>query len=40
MFRGLNPINLDPKGRLAIPTRYRERLYGDCKGELIVTIDP
>ncbi|MFU8797818.1 MAG: division/cell wall cluster transcriptional repressor MraZ [Gammaproteobacteria bacterium] len=35
MFRGINAINLDPKGRLAMPTRYRERLQG-C---LVLTID-
>ena len=35
MFRGINAINLDPKGRLAMPTRYRDRL----QGQLVVTID-
>ena len=35
MFRGINAINLDSKGRFAIPSRYREGL-----GEQIVaTID-
>lgn len=39
MFRGVNNINLDAKGRLAIPTRYREQLLGHCDGDLVVTID-
>jgi len=39
MFRGLNTINLDAKGRLAIPAKYRERLAELCAGHLVVTID-
>lgn len=39
MFRGLHNINLDAKGRLAVPTRYRQNLQDDCGGKLIVTID-
>lgn len=39
MFRGIHSINLDPKGRLAVPTRYRDRLLLDASGQLIVTID-
>jgi len=35
MFRGINSINLDSKGRLAIPARYREGL-GE---QVVVTID-
>jgi len=38
LFRGVNSINLDAKGRLAIPTRYRERLQERCDGQLVVTI--
>lgn len=40
MFRGVNPLNLDGKGRLAIPTRYRELLQRQCNGQMIVTVDP
>lgn len=40
MFRGLSPLALDGKGRLAIPTRYRELLMQRCGGHLIVTLDP
>lgn len=39
MFRGLSAINLDAKGRLAIPTKYREMLTGLCAGRLVATID-
>lgn len=39
MFRGLNAVNLDTKGRLAIPTKYREQLTGLCAGRLVATID-
>ncbi|MEJ1297957.1 MAG: division/cell wall cluster transcriptional repressor MraZ [Candidatus Sedimenticola sp. (ex Thyasira tokunagai)] len=39
MFRGATKLNLDAKGRLAIPTRYRERLQERCASELVVTID-
>ena len=39
MFRGVNAINLDAKGRLAMPTRYRQGLQERCNGCLIVTID-
>ena len=38
MFRGANAINLDSKGRLAMPARYRERLIGSCGGQLVATI--
>lgn len=36
MFRGINAITIDGKGRVAVPTRYREALGTD----LVVTIDP
>lgn len=38
-FRGINPINLDAKGRMAIPSRYREQLSVHCAGQMVVTID-
>ena len=40
MFRGINAINVDVKGRLSIPTRYRARLQDECYGQMVVTIDP
>ena len=39
MFRGANAINLDTKGRVTIPTRYRQSLLDDCQGQLVCTID-
>ncbi|HEY1026401.1 MAG TPA: division/cell wall cluster transcriptional repressor MraZ [Pseudomonas sp.] len=39
MFRGANAISLDAKGRLAMPSRYRDELVSRCGGQLIVTID-
>jgi len=39
MFRGASKVSLDAKGRLAIPTRYRERLLIRCEGNLILTVD-
>jgi MraZ protein len=30
---------LDAKGRLAIPTRYRERIAERCGGQLVATVD-
>ena len=39
MFRGANAINLDAKGRLAMPSRYRDELDSRSSGQLIVTID-
>ena len=38
MFRGISSINLDAKGRIAIPTRYREELQECCERQLVVTI--
>ena len=39
MFRGINNLTLDAKGRLAVPARYRERIQETCRGHLVVTID-
>ena len=39
MFRGINPLNLDAKGRMAMPMKYRERLQEMCGGQLVLTID-
>lgn len=40
MFRGVNNLNLDAKGRMAIPAKYRERLLEGCAGNMVLTIDP
>lgn len=39
MFRGVTLINLDEKNRMAVPTRYRERLQREVQGQLVITID-
>ena len=39
VFRGATKVTLDAKGRMAIPTRYRERLAARCDGQIIVTVD-
>ena len=39
MFRGISIVNLDAKGRLAIPSRQRERLQTICDSHLVVTVD-
>lgn len=39
MFRGITPINLDAKGRMAMPARYRESIVAGCDGKLMATID-
>ncbi len=38
MFRGINDINLDAKGRMTIPTRYRGALEKSAN-QVVVTID-
>ncbi len=40
MFRGVNSLNLDAKGRFAMPTKYRERLQDCCASQLVITVDP
>ncbi|ATG75224.1 cell division/cell wall cluster transcriptional repressor MraZ [Zobellella denitrificans] len=39
MLRGAHAISLDTKGRLAIPTRFRDSLRDECEGMLVCTID-
>ena len=39
VFRGATKVSLDAKGRMAIPTRYRELLRARCDGQIIVTVD-
>lgn len=33
-------LSLDAKGRIAMPTRYREPLEAACGGKLVITVDP
>ncbi|OBS09082.1 division/cell wall cluster transcriptional repressor MraZ [Acidihalobacter prosperus] len=39
MFRGVTNLNIDSKGRVAMPARYRDRLRESCEGQLVVTVD-
>ncbi len=39
MLRSANAINIDSKGRIAIPTRYRDGLMDSCQGQFVCTID-
>ncbi|TCP94999.1 MraZ protein [Cricetibacter osteomyelitidis] len=39
MFRGAQAINLDAKGRIAIPTRYRPEILEQNQGQMICTVD-
>jgi len=40
VFHGETSINLDAKGRLAIPTRYRDAISESSSDQLILTINP
>ncbi|HLY52220.1 MAG TPA: division/cell wall cluster transcriptional repressor MraZ [Steroidobacteraceae bacterium] len=39
MFRGATKITLDDKGRMVMPTRYRDQIAGLAQGRLVVTVD-
>lgn len=40
MFQGSTALTLDAKGRLAIPTKYRELINGQSSGKLVLTGHP
>ena len=40
MFRGLSTISVDDKGRLAIPSRYRDLLAAQSSQDLVITLNP
>ena len=40
MFQGETAITIDDKGRLAIPTGYRELVARDCGNRLVITYNP
>ena len=40
MFRGVSQLNLDVKGRLAVPAKHRDALLERCGGHLVITADP
>ncbi len=39
VFRGANQVTLDAKGRMVMPTRYRDRIAERSNGHLVVTVD-
>ena len=39
MFRGIHNLNLDEKGRLTLPNRYRDLLHVNNISQIVVTID-
>ncbi len=40
MFQGETAITVDDKGRIAIPTAYRELVTGECANRLVLTYNP
>ncbi|MDE3208133.1 MAG: division/cell wall cluster transcriptional repressor MraZ, partial [Pseudomonadota bacterium] len=40
MFRGVTALNLDTKGRLAVPAKHRDALMERSDGRLVLTADP
>ena len=39
MFRGAVTINIDAKGRMAMPVRFRDMFNSVSAGKLVITID-
>ncbi len=39
MFRGISNLNVDTKGRIAIPTKYRDEINSNHGGEMMLTVD-
>jgi len=39
VFRGTSLLNLDVKGRLAVPAKHRDALLERCGGHLVITAD-
>jgi MraZ protein len=40
MFQGETAITIDDKGRLAIPTAYRDLVARECGNRLVITYNP
>jgi len=40
VFRGATSLNLDAKGRLAVPSRHRDALMSQSAGRLVLTAHP
>ena len=39
MFRGISSVTMDAKGRMALPSRYRDAVAVASGGRVVVTID-
>lgn len=39
MFRGISNLNIDTKGRLGMPARYRDAIAAENAGQVVVTVD-
>lgn len=39
MFRGISSLSIDPKGRLAMPAKYREAMMDKAAGQIVITVD-
>lgn len=39
MFRGISNLNIDAKGRMAVPARYRDAFISGSSGQAVVTVD-
>ena len=40
MFQGETAITIDDKGRLAVPTAYRDLVARECGNQLVITYNP
>ena len=40
MFQGETAITIDDKGRLAVPTAYRDLVARECDNRLVITYNP
>ena len=39
MFRGASSLNMDQKGRFAVPAKYRQILAERCDGQFVLTVN-
>lgn len=39
MFRGITRLSVDTKGRLAMPSRYRDVIHSESASQIVVTAD-
>ena len=40
MFQGASALTLDAKGRMSVPSRYRDALQGQAEGRVTITKHP